>query len=123
MGPEGEPTFCEIYLTDTTWIMYFVVVANDNSTNCSKYNIKKKDYFGNPPNTYLQELIKNDQFLDNTRKKMQLKKPHLLKCLNDIYGIIYTYNLLIVIELSSFLGCQVLNFLSLIYIFVLCIKQ
>lgn len=54
---------------------------------------------------------------------MQLKKPHLLKCLNDIYGIIYTYNLLIVIELSSFLGCQVLNFLSLIYIFVLCIKQ
>lgn len=79
------------------------VVANDNSTNCFKFCpniISQKDYFGNPPNTYLQELIKNDQFLDNTEKKCSKKPPpHLLKCLDDIYGIIYKHNLLIIIEL------------------------
>lgn len=57
------------------------VVANDNSTNCFKFCpniILQKDYFGNPPNIYLQELIKNDQFLDNTEKNAVKKKPHLI---------------------------------------------
>lgn len=76
MDREDDPAFCEICLKDTTWIMYFVVVANENSTNCFKICpniISKKDYFGNPPNTYLQELIKNDQFLDNTEKIAVIK--------------------------------------------------
>lgn len=105
--------------------MYFVVVANDNSTNCFKFCpniISQKDYFGNPPNTYLQELIKNDQFLDNTEKNA-VKKPHLLNVWMIFMALFINIISSLSLNFSSFLRCQVLNFLSLTYIFVLCIKQ